>query len=211
MRIGVLAGNPVAEDMLEASRLVRVDSIINTVLNRDGEIAGIFAGELDAAHRAATAFARDLYAVPIGERADLAIASSGTTRNFVQTHKALYNSYQAVKPAGRIVLLAPCEEGLGGEQFAKWLRLGNREAIIAGLRRQSEINGQTALSTIEKAPITYLVSEMDDADVNLLGARRAANLAEAVNAARADLTSAGIPEPTFYIMPSAAYTVPLSS
>jgi nickel-dependent lactate racemase len=67
-----------------------------------------------------------------------------------------------VKPDGRIILLAPCPEGLGGDQFAKWLRLGSREAIIAGLRKESEINGQTALSTIQKAPITYVVTEMTD-------------------------------------------------
>jgi nickel-dependent lactate racemase len=211
VRIGELDGNPVAEDMLEATRLIKVDCIINTVLNRDGEIAGVFAGELDAAHRVAAAFARDLYTVSIDEKADLVIASSGTTLNFVQTHKALYNSHQAVKPTGRIVLLAPCEEGLGGEQFAKWLRLGSREAIIAGLRRQSEINGQTALSTIEKTPITYLVTEMCEADVKLLGARRAASLDEAVHAARADLASVGVTEPSYYVMPSAAYTVPFSS
>ena len=126
----------------------------------------------------------------------------------MQTHKALFNAYQAVKPAGRIILLAPCPEGLGGEQFVKWLRLGSREAIIAGLRKESEINGQTALSTIQKAPITYIMTEMTDEDVAMLRARRAASLGDAVSKAVADLAAAGRPEPTCYLMPSAAYTVP---
>ena len=208
VRIGRMDGNPVAEDMLEGARLAQVDFVLNTVLNRQGEIAGIFAGELDEAHRAATAFARDLYAVTIHEQADLVIAASGATRNFVQTHKALYNAYQAVKPTGRIVLAAPCDEGLGGDQFAKWLRLGTREAIIAELRRQSEINGQTALSTIEKAPLATLVTDLSAADVGLLGARRAPTLGEALDEARGDLARRGIPRPTIYVMPSAAYTVP---
>lgn len=210
VRIGALEGNPVAEDMLDAARFVHVDCIINTVLNRNAEIAGVFAGELDAAHRTAAAFARDLYAVPIHERADLVIASSGTTRNFVQTHKALYNSYQAVKPEGRIVLLAQCPEGLGGDQFVKWLRLGSPEAIIAALRKQSEINGQTALSTLQKAPVTVLVTDLSDADVAHLHARRADTLADALDTVRTDLEAAGIPEPTIYLMPSAAYTVPFA-
>ena len=208
VRIGGLDENPVAEDMLEATQLSHVDFIVNTVLNRDSQIAGVYAGELEAAHLAATKFARGLFAASIDQQADLVIAASPSTQNFVQTHKALFNSYQAVKPDGRIILLAPCPEGLGGEQFAKWLRLGSREAIIAGLRKESEINGQTALSTIQKAPITYLVTEMNDDDVAMLGARRAESLDDAVNKAIADLAKVGRPEPTVYLMPSAAYTVP---
>ncbi|HJP35687.1 MAG TPA: nickel-dependent lactate racemase, partial [Gammaproteobacteria bacterium] len=104
VRIGELKGNPVAEDMLEAALLTRVDFIVNTVLNRDGEIAKVFAGDLAQAHEAACAFAAELFTAPIGERADLVVAASPGTRNFVQTHKALFNAYQAVKPEGRIVL-----------------------------------------------------------------------------------------------------------
>ena len=207
VRIGVLDGNPVAEDMLEGARLAGVDFILNTVLNRHHQIAGIFAGELDAAHRAAAEYARKLFTVPIEEKADLVIASAGAAKNFVQSHKALYNAYQAVKFEGRIIFLAQCEEGLGGGRFAKWLRLGSREAIIAGLRRQSEINGQTALSTIGKGPITILVTDMAAQEAALTGARKAASLDQALECARDALRA--IPQPTCYVMPSASYTVPI--
>ena len=209
VRIGVLDGNPVAEDMLEGARLAQVDYIVNTVLNRNGQIAAVFAGELDAAHRAAAAYARGLYAVQVTEQADLVVASSGAAKNFVQAHKALYNAYQAVKPAGRIVFLAKCEEGLGGEQFEKWVQLGNREAIIKGLREQAEINGQTALSALGKAPITIFVTEMPRQQVEMLGARKADSLDEALALARQDLPDSGVSAPTCYFMPSASYAVPL--
>lgn len=208
VRIGALDGNPVAEDMLEAARFHRVDFIVNTVMARDGGIAAVFAGELDAAHRTAAQYAHTLFATYIKERADLVIAASPTTRNFVQTHKAVFNAYQAVKPSGRIVLVAPCEEGLGGEQFAKWLRLGDRAAIMAGLRDHAEINGQTALSTREKAPITIMVTGLEESETALLGARKAASLEEALDIARCDLEQTGCRQPTFYLMPSAAYCVP---
>lgn len=209
--IGELDGNPVAEDMLEAARFTHVDGIVNTVLNREGAIAGLFAGEMDAAHRAATIFARNLFSVNIEARADLVIAASPSTRNYVQTHKALFNAYQALRPGGRIVLAAPCREGLGGEQFVKWLRLGSRSAIIAGLRAESEINGQTALSTVEKAPMTLFVSELAEKDVRLLGGRKAGTLQEAVDVALGELKGAGRGDPTYYVMPSAAYTVPFAA
>ena len=208
VRIGEIEGNPVAEDLREAVGMTHVDAILNTVMNQQGEIAGVFYGELAPAHAQACAFARSLYAIPIQERADLVIAAALGPRNFVQTHKALYNAWQAMKPGGRIVLVAPCPEGLGGDQFVKWLRLGDRGAIIAGLRRDSEINGQTALSTVEKAPSTWMVTELRDDDVRLLGARRAATLQEAIDNAVRELGGGDF---TFYTMPSAAYTVPMTS
>ena len=209
VRIGAMDGNPVAEDMLEGTRFVKVDLIVNTVINRAGAIAQVFVGELDAAHRAAAAFAYGLFARPIAEQADLVVASSGPTKDFVQTHKALYNAYQAVKPSGRVVLLARCEEGLGSESFQRWVRLGSREAIIAGLRKQSDINGQTALSTIQKAPITVMVTGLSGSDAAALGARKATDAADALALIQRELAEAGITEPTYYVMPSAAYTVPI--
>ncbi len=204
VRIGVIDGNPVAEDMLEAAKMARVHGIINTVLNRRGEIAGLFVGELEAAHRAVAEFARSLFAVPIKEKADLVIASAGSAKNYVQSHKTLYNAYQAMKPGGRIIFLAPCEEGLGGESIEKWLRLGDVDAIFAALRKQSEIYGQTALSTREKSPSALMVTELSEDDVRLIGARKASSIDAALEIARNEIGA----DATFYVMPSASYTVP---
>jgi len=79
---------------------------------------------------------------------------------------------------------------------------------MAKLREQAEINGQTALSTLSKAPSAIMVTELSDDDVALMGARKAAGLKEALEQARAELAKEGIDAPTCYLMPSAAYTVP---
>lgn len=210
VRIGTLDGNPVAEDMLEAAQLTKVDFVLNTVLNREGKIAGLFAGALDAAHRAAAQFAHRLFTTPIKQRADLVIASAGNPKNFIQSHKALFNAYQAVKPGGRIILLTPSPEGFGGETFARWLKLGNRAAIIAELRRHAEINGQTALSTIEKAPITTFITGLSAKDVAILGGRKADSLENALELVRKDFEKGGVKEPAYYLMPSASFTVPMA-
>ena len=208
VRIGEMDGNPVSEDMLEAARFQKVDFILNTVLNRQGRIAGVFGGELEVAHRAGCAFARRLFTVPITQQADLVIASSGNAKNFVQSHKALFNAFQALKPGGRIIFVARCEEGLGGEQFTKWLQLKTREAIIEGLRQRCEVNGQTALSTIEKAVFTIFVTEMSEISVALTGGIKALFLQDALDGYFRGLT---VKENTLkvYLMPSASYTVPM--
>ncbi len=147
----------------------------------------------------------------IDARADLVIASAGAAKNFVQCHKALFNAYQALAPGGCIVFLAEAPEGFGGGKFAAWLRLGSREAIIAELRKNAEINGQTALSTLEKAQQAIMVTALKDGEVALLGARRAPTLDAALALARDTLAQRGIDAPSYYVMPSAAYTVPFFS
>lgn len=209
VRIGTLASNPVAEDMLEGARMCKTALLVNTVLNQSGAIAGLFTGDLEAAHAEAAAFAHRLYAVPLRERADIVAASAGDARNFIQSHKALFNAYQALAPGGRIVFAARAPEGYGGNKFAQWLRLGSRDAIIAALREQAEINGQTALSTVEKAAASYFVTDMTEEEVALMGGRKAADLAAAMEAARADLAAAGTVNPTIWLMPEASYTVPM--
>lgn len=206
VRIGVVRGNPVAEDMLEASLMVKVDGIVNTVLTKTNEIAEVFAGDMRLAHEAACKCATTIFTTKIPRRAPLVVAASAHTKNFVQTHKALFNAWQALEPGGRIILAAPCPEGLGGQQFEKWLDHGSPENIFAALRLQSDINGQTALSTRQKAPSTLFVTELSEADVAKLGGRKCASLQDAVDQAAAELG----PDPfDFYTMPNAAYSVPV--
>lgn len=106
------------------------------------------------------------------------------------------------------MLAAPCPEGLGGDRFAKWLALRDRAAVFDALRTRSEINGQTALSTLEKSPITRFVTELSSDDVQRLGGRKSTSLQNAIDEAVADFARTGIQNPTAYLMPSAAHTVP---
>ena len=208
VQIGRLDGNPVAEDMAEAAEFAPVECIVNTVLNRENRIAGLFVGDRNAAHEAACAFAAQLYEVPLPRLADLVIASAGTAHNFVQSHKALFNAYHAMKTGGRMVFITPAQEGLGACGFREWLALGSRHAVIRRLRESAEINGQTALSTLEKAPHAVMVTEMEEAEVRLTGARKADSLQAAVDHCLRELTGAGVRNPSVCLMPSASHTVP---
>ncbi len=209
VRIGALDGNPVAEDLLEAAQLHPPDFILNTVLTAGGAIGGLFAGALDAAHRAACALAMRTYFIPIQEPADLVIAAITEAANFIQSHKALVNAWAALKPGGLIVLHAPAPEGLGGTGYRRHLEMGSPAAIIEALRRQADINGQTALSTLQKGPHTLLVTKMSAQKVRLLGAEKADTLEAALERARERFAAAGIFQPTCYVMPAAGMTVPL--
>lgn len=208
VRTGVMAGNPVAEDMAEAAAMVPVQLCINTVLNRQGELCGVHAGSLEAAHTAACRQAAALYHIPLPAPADLVVASAGRAPNFLQSHKALHNAWQARRPGGLVLFLAPCPEGLGGSGFSRWLSLGAPAAVIAGLRSHADINGQTALSTLEKTPHTVLVSGLSGEDLSLLRATPARTFQKGLDLCVARLRAAGVARPTALLMPEAGYTVP---
>ncbi|MEM3464798.1 MAG: nickel-dependent lactate racemase, partial [Candidatus Bathyarchaeia archaeon] len=46
-KTGILEGNPIHEDMVEAAKLARVDFILNVVTNSKGEVVKAFAGDLE--------------------------------------------------------------------------------------------------------------------------------------------------------------------
>jgi len=207
---GALEGNPVADEMMECARMRPPDFIVNTVLTPDNRLAGVFAGDMAAAHTAACRLAEGIYRCEIGERADIVIASAEGASNWIQAHKALYNADRAVKPGGRIVLFAPCPEGLGNERFRHWLTCGTSAQLFAGLRGNPEVNGQTALSTRIRGARTILVTLMRPPDTLLLGMQTASDTSSAFALALESCRSAGNKSPTCCIMPEALYTVPFA-
>ncbi|MBU0714757.1 MAG: nickel-dependent lactate racemase [Verrucomicrobia bacterium] len=208
VEIGRLDDNPVAAEMLEGARLHLPDFIVNTVLTPDGQLAGVFAGDLDLAHRAACRLVEQIDRVDIRKKADFVVADAGGADNWIQAHKALFNAARAVQEAGRIILLAPCPEGLGNERFRYWVTRSTLTEIYRGLRQSSEVNGQTALSTRLRGARAILVTQLNARDVADLRIATAPDLGTAVRLTLDELARAGIKRPTYYLMPEAMAVVP---
>jgi len=108
-----LRDNPVRVELNSIARAVGLDTIINTVLNIQGEVVGVFYGDTVEAFNAGVELSREVYSVEIPEEADIVVASSyPCDLEFWQAHKALYPSDLAVKAGGIIILLTPCYEGV---------------------------------------------------------------------------------------------------
>lgn len=187
-RPGNLDGNPVHEAILAAARMVEPDFLLNTVLAPDKRIVKVFCGDLEQAHLAGCALARELYTVPLERPADLAVVACGgypKDINFVQAHKALDYGVQAVKPGGTVILLAACPDGFGNPTFFDWFRYQELDAFEAALREHYEINGQTAYATLCKARTwrIILVSAFSAAQTARMGMEKAADLDQALRMA----------------------------
>lgn len=122
-KIGILEGNPIHEDMVEAAKMVGVDFMMNVILNSRKEITKVVAGDLIEAHVKGVDFYKKYYQVENSEPADIVIVSSGYPWDvdFYQSIKLIISAEPFVKKGGIIILLAACEAGFGTRLFYKWM------------------------------------------------------------------------------------------
>lgn len=185
---GVLAGNPIHEDMVEAASLAPPDFTLNTVLNADHQIVAAFGGDMVAAHERAAELVRQSDFIEVREPYDWLIVSSGGAPydvNGIQAIKAPINNYKAVREGGVFILLAECPEGI-----AEWLLQATELHDPAELRQRIRdgrlILGHNALwlEEIRQRSTVIMVTSLSPQTVARLGFEYAPSLAAAVIRAR---------------------------
>jgi len=149
---GMLEGNPVAEDLLEADRMMPEKIIISGIPDDRGNVSRIlFADSYDEFLPACAMY--DEHYRKYGEKKyDNVIAGTGgfpKDINFIQAHKSLHNAASFVKDGGRLIMLAECIDGIGNDGFLK-IFSGSKQEIFDGLKKQYSGNGGTALSLLAK-------------------------------------------------------------
>ena len=108
--------NPVRREMEEVARQSGLDLIINTVLNGDGELVKVVAGDVVAAHREGVKCAKEIYSVRFSELPDVVLASSHPgNADFWQASKAYSAASLMVKPGGTVIFLCPARGGIAPE------------------------------------------------------------------------------------------------
>lgn len=206
---GRLDGNPLHEDLLEGANKLENNFLINTVLNEDKELLGVFAGDMVEAHLEACELVKKANGVTLERLADVVIASCGghpKDINLYQAHKSLDNGISALKQGGRMVLLARCPEGIGSEKFEQWIdKCAEPEKLEASLRQNFVLGGHKAftVSRLLRNKEVYLISDLDPEKVRTIGFIPVKSLEEAVAKLYRDKSDLNT-----CIMPQASTTVP---
>ena len=123
-RTGILKDNPIHRDMLAAAKMAKLRYIVNVVIDEEQRTAAAFAGDPVSAHEAGTAF----LAAHCGIRtapADIVITTNGGApldQNLYQCVKCMTAAEAALKPGGVVIVLAGCEDGIGGDSFYRSLK-----------------------------------------------------------------------------------------
>lgn len=156
-----LEGNPVHADLLDSFNKIPEKPIfsIQSIINGEKELLSVFSGDINKSFTRATEYAKNVFCVRVKEKADIVItvAKPPLDKNLYQAHKAIEHGKLALKNSGILILVAPCSEGIGPDNFYKLLlstddpdkiikkakedyRLGyHKAAKIAELSKKAEI------------------------------------------------------------------------
>jgi nickel-dependent lactate racemase len=116
----LLEGNPFHEHGIRIAERVGADFILNVVINKERQIAGVYAGHYNTAHLAGCAMVADHSMVHLDHRVDLVITSGGgypLDATFYQISKALICARDILTKGGTILVACECREGLGSPEF----------------------------------------------------------------------------------------------
>lgn len=111
----VTEGNPIWEEMRDVARATAPTFILNVALNRDRRVTAVFAGEVEAAHRAGVTFVREHAVQRVPEPFDIVITSNSgypLDLNLYQAVKGMSAAAQIVRPGGDIIVVAECWDGI---------------------------------------------------------------------------------------------------
>jgi nickel-dependent lactate racemase len=113
--IGTRDNKPRAEMDAIAAR-AGLDFIVNTVMDEDKHMLGVFAGHFVEAHRRATELAEKVMVVPIPAQADVLIISANPCHfDYWQGIKPYTYCHRAVREGGVIIFMLDGTEGLCGD------------------------------------------------------------------------------------------------
>ncbi|MFQ6038170.1 MAG: nickel-dependent lactate racemase [Candidatus Aminicenantales bacterium] len=125
----ILEGNPVHEASLQTARATGCDFIVNATLNSDFCLTGVFAGELDEAHRKAVEKLKTYAAIPARKTYDMVITHTGYVGvNHYQAAKGALVSVPVLREGGVCILAAvhPDKDPIGGANYRQMIRLLTR-------------------------------------------------------------------------------------
>lgn len=119
---GRMDGNPCHGIALEVAKNVGVDFLFNVAITGDRRMAGIYCGDLEAAHRAGCEQVAEWATAYIDKPFDLVITSGGgfpLDQTFYQTVKGMCTALPALASHSTLLQVSQCAEGIGSDAYVK--------------------------------------------------------------------------------------------
>lgn len=122
-RTGILEGNPLHIDMVDAARQAKLAYIVNVIIDENKKTVAAYAGDFEKAHEAGVRFLEGYCKVKAAP-ADIVITTNGGApldQNVYQSVKGLTAAAATAKEGGVLIMCAALADGHGGEGFYKLL------------------------------------------------------------------------------------------
>ncbi len=207
---GNLETNPVRQDIDQTADFIKIDFIVNVILNDNKEIVKAYSGHYIQAHRQGCKMIDEIYGVKIPQQADIVVVSPGgypKDINIYQSQKGLDNAKNAVRDGGIIIFCASASEGFGEKTFEDWMLNKTPDEMIREIKKDFKLGGHKAAAiamVLKKAKI-FMVSELEDEVVRKINFIPFKTAQEALDAAILELGA----ESRIVVMPMAGSTLPL--
>lgn len=121
---GSIVDNPLHRELLQIARMAGHSFMVDVALARNRAIAGVFAGDLEQAHRKGVAFVSQVMLETLPEQVDAVITTSAgypLDLTYYQSIKGVTAASHLVKKGGKILLVAACTEGPGAPEFRRMI------------------------------------------------------------------------------------------
>ncbi len=140
---GRMQGNPCHEIGMQVAQQVGCDFLVNAAITHDRELAGVFAGDLVAAHEAGCRQVGAWTSAVVEQPFDLVVTSAGgypLDESYYQTVKGMVTALPALHDESELLMMTACTEVGSPEFTALMQRYGNDyEAFL----RDIEASGRT--------------------------------------------------------------------
>jgi len=211
-KTGILEGNPVHQDMVEAAKLAKVDYVVNVVTNSRNEVVKAFAGDLEQAFLEGVKLVDEMYKVPIERRGDIVIVSSGGHPHDIdlyQAYKGLDNALDAVKRGGVAILVAECPDGHGSDLFYEWMtKFKDLKEMETEIKLRFRLGGHKAYYLVRALQRIQIILVSTLPDYYAVGTFRLRS-ARALNDALRDAFDIAGKDARVWVMPHGNITLPV--
>jgi len=206
----LLDGNPVHEDMVDALKVMEDKPIfsIQIVMDRHHNVYRVVAGNLSDAFDRAVAWAREVFCVDVGEKADaiITVAPYPMDIDLYQSQKALDNAKWALEKGGKMILVSKCRDGIGYDTFFRQLSMSNDPyKILENLEKEYRLGYHKAAKMAEILTWAdiWAVTDLDPDLLRKANIRPFSNVQDAV-----DELLAENPEARILVLMDGSVTVP---
>ncbi len=214
---GITHGNPIWDEVHEVARRAGQTFLVNVTLNKNKEITGVFAGDLDAAHAAGCAFVKETAMVPVPGPFDIVVTTNSgypLDLNLYQAVKGMSAAAQVVRPGGAIITAADCWDGIPEHGlYGKLLRAASSPQDLLdrigapGFLEQDQWQAQIQAQILLKAEVYVYTDNLTDAQIESALCKPCRRIQDAVR----DLRARYGPESTICVLPEGPQTIPYIS
>ncbi|MDH5201154.1 MAG: nickel-dependent lactate racemase [Candidatus Bathyarchaeota archaeon] len=190
-RAGVIDGNPVYEDIVEAARMGGLDFSINVTLDNHKRITGVFAGGFEEAHRREASFLDAHVRVETSE-ADIVVTTNGgypLDRDLYQAVKGMTVGESVVRKGGVTIIASECRDGVGHPEFRALVEeCGGPEEILETVRspgffRVDQWEAQVLARVLSRCEVICVASGVEAGTVRSMHMAPAESVDEALSLA----------------------------